>query len=394
MVDLLKAEDKKRGVESVERKLSPVGFNAFAIIGILVILPFSTAFITNLTSQSDDSEFIDLVGDGTNIRANGQGIGGHNTHMNWIDIGDNYSSIYPDITPSMSIEDFADCYEQIQNFAFYSLNPEYNVAQRAVCGNFGMMIDPNNSPGVIENFNGGNYLVTDQTHSFLNGVSPFVGDTSTNYAFSVEQSIFNSANQVKDISAFQVKMVQSSTFFDCSNAPLGNITFDYSITFVHKTEIFQMTHFETIEYNDWNTIKFDGFEFDDNNLITAFSPFHQGTKCYIGLNIDFNFDSLQALELADWINSNGNDITNISAIVEINNLGSPDTQSGRVENIPLPFSGTGYYLQTYGAKYVSATQVNFFLKGGAMVMGIALFLLAIASTPYWDPFMNLFQGRI
>ena len=379
----------------MERKLSPVGFNAFAIIGLLVILPFSTAFITNLTSQSDDSEFIDLVGDGTNLRiANTQGIGGQNTHMNWVDIGDNYSTQYPDITPSMTIADFADCYEQIQNYAFYSLNPEYNAAERAVCGNFGMMVDVNNNPGTIENFNGGNYLVTDQTHSFLNGVSPFIGDTSTNYAFSVEQSIFNSANKVKDISAFQVKMVQDSTFFDCSNAPTYNITFDYSITFVHKTDPYQMTHYETIEYNNWNSITFDNFEYDDNNIIVAYSPFHQGTKCYIGLDIDFNFDSLQALELADWISANGNEISNISAIVEINNLGSPDTQSGRVENIPLPFSGTGQYLQTYGAKYVSATQVNFFLKGGALIMGIALFVLAIASTPYWDPFMNLFQGRV
>jgi len=379
----------------VERKLSPVGFNAFAIIGILVILPFSTAFITNLTSQSEKGQFEDLVGDGTNLRvANTFGVGGQNTHTNWVNIGDNYSSQYPDLTPSMSISDFADCYEQIQNFAFFSSNPEYDATLRAQCLGFGMMIDVNNSPGVIENFNGGNYLVTDQTHSWLNGVSSFIGDTSTNYAFSIEQSIFNSANEVKDISALQVKMVQDSTFFDCSNAPTYNITFDYSITFVHKTDPFQMTHFETIEYNNWNTIKFDDFEFEDNNIISAFSPFHQGTKCYVGLNINFNLDSLQALELSDFIKTNGNEISNISAIVEISNLGSPDTQSGRVENIPLPFSGNGQYLQSYGAKYVSATQVNFFLKGGALLMGVGLFLLAIASTPYWDPFMNLFQGRV
>jgi hypothetical protein len=395
----------------VERKLSPVGFNAFAIIGLLVILPFSTAVLTNLASAPENKPFEDIVGDGTNYISGGNpnGIHGGTLHSNWIDIGGNFSSQYKELYPSLTDSDL-ECFSLIENNAFYSSNPEWDI-DVTQCEGWGSMISPYlYSLGYTNyNFDGRNYLTMGKTHDFIPG-GGYIGISGDNFAFSVEQPIFDNLDHTKDLGGFQIKMLDDSTIYDCDNFPKYNITFDYSITFVMKNQVFETTHYQTLEYNNWNSLTIDGFSFEGDNAYIDKSGvvdfdysnfpglppgvFDSDGECVLGVDLNFNFDGLQSIDIADWIKLNGGNKSNMSAIIEITDLRSPDMQFGDIGYIPLPFTGNGEYKVSYGAKYTSATQTNFFLKGGALIIGILLFVLAIASTPYYDPFMNLFKGRV
>ena len=379
----------------MERKLSPVGFNAFALIGLLVLLPFSTALLTNLTTQPEGKPFEDIVGDGTNIISGGNpnGIHGGTIHSNWVNPGSNYSTEYKTLDPTITDEEL-ECYELFSNNAVYSSNPEWNI-DVTQCEGFGTMISPYlYSIGYTNyNFNGKNWLTMDKTHDYIPG-NQYIGTSGNNFAFSVEQAIFDNTNKNKDLSGLQIRMVDNSVSYDCNVAPSYNITFDYEIKFVHKTNIFETTHYQTIEYNDWSTMTFDDYSYSGDNIIEVYNPVLDTQRCYIGLNINFNFDSLRSLDFADFVSRNGNNISNISAIVEIIDLKSPDFNNAQINNVPLPFAGNGDYLVNYGAKYTSAQQTNLFLKGGALILGVILFILAIASTPYYDPFMSFFKGRV
>jgi len=398
-----------RGVESVERKLSPVGFNAFAIIGLLVILPFTTAILTNLASINEDAPFEDIVDDGTNFLSGGNpnGVHGGTLHSNWLNIGGNYTTQYQNIDSSMTDNDL-ECFHLIEDNAFYSSDPLWNI-NVTQCDHWGAMISPYlESLGYTNyNFAGRNYMSMSKTHNFVPG-NNYYGASGTDFAFSVEQPIFDNVNKEKDIGAFQVKMFDDSVIYDCSNAPEFDIKFDYSITFVSKNNILETTHYRTINYNNWETLTIDGFEYDGDNIMKindvqnwVFNNiFDFGVEdfssCVLALDLNFNFDGLNALDIADFVRSNGNNMSNISAIIEIENLRSQNEtffSTGNEEFIPLPFKGNGEYKVSYGVKYVSVTNTNFFLKGGALILGVGLFALAIASTPYWDPFANLFKGR-
>ena len=209
--------------------------------------------------------------------------------------------------------------------------------------------------------------------------------------------------QDKDIGGFQVKMLDDSTVYSCDSAPNYNLTFDYSITFVAKTSILDSTHYQTVEYYDWNTMTIDGFNFDDNNVyetndVDAY--FDWGTlqivdesECVLGIDLDFNFDGLQSLDIADFISRNGNNISNISAIIEITNMNSPDVNGQGIGFIPLPFAGNGQYKVSYGAKYMSATQTNSFERW-CFDYWRWFVCFSYCFPPYWDPFANFFKGRV
>ena len=60
----------------------------------------------------------------------------------------------------------------------------------------------------------------------------------------------------------------------------------------------------------------------------------------------------------------------------------------------LPFAGDNFLRIGVEHQEVSSTQVGLIVRGGTLILAIITFVLGIASTPYWDPFRNFFQGRL
>ena len=58
---------------------------------------------------------------------------------------------------------------------------------------------------------------------------------------------------------------------------------------------------------------------------------------------------------------------------------------------PIPLLDDGGHQSKFEVAYVDTTRVNFWLNGGTLILGVALFALAIASTEYWNPVVNFFK---
>ena len=58
---------------------------------------------------------------------------------------------------------------------------------------------------------------------------------------------------------------------------------------------------------------------------------------------------------------------------------------------PLAFEGDHKHGILFEYTEVDTARTNFFLSGGTLILGLALFLLAIASTQYWNPVIGFFK---
>jgi len=365
-----------RGVESVERKLSPVGFNAFAIIGLLVILPFSTAIITNLASGGSNDNYQDVISENFGTSPPSMTINDGMLISQWIDRGDNYTQDYIDIgSPySQNINDY-DCLwtstEQLPNQCLEVPAVYGALNQRSMK-------------------DGKNYVLMPETHEQIGnlGGTNYIGNSGDDFKISIEKPVFFNTDYTQDLSKIKVNMKKIGTFYGCNNAPTANITFDYKLYLYygvngkfHPTKTDGLPSFETEVY------EYDGTQMGYD--------FYQGnTYCRGELNIEIKFDSLKALEFSDWVTSNGDDISNVSGYLHFYDMKNKDNPQGLLLDTQLPFAGNSYFLINIEADYISATNSNFFLKGGALILGVGLFALSIASTPYWDPFKNLLQGAV
>ena len=103
----------------------------------------------------------------------------------------------------------------------------------------------------------------------------------------------------------------------------------------------------------------------------------------------FDFNAFEALEMVNW-NGGRWDLTHF--FVKIDSIKRVDGLN--IANSELPFAGNGEFTLTSDYSSIDEVQANFFINMGTLVLSIITFALAVASTPYWDPFKNFFKGAI
>lgn len=321
----------------------------------MVVYPFAIGFVSGLGSVSNEN---------FEPAHNVYGPIDSNNHYAWYEEngGSNYSYYYA------------------QNGA---TNPEYAFIEdgRTYDDSFGGFI---NSPNVnCQSLNFPHDSCFYQTHYYASqdyGNStqvPYFG-TSGDGAFSIKLGgyFMNEIEYNEAVDAFKFHYVDTSTSLNCNNYAFVNLTLQSSITFEYEGE----------------EVTFDGFVQETTNKYTHFpvwNNFHE--TCHIGFTLEIDLDSFESLQLVE-LNDGFYNQTNTT--ISIDHITNTDNPTGLISNTELPFGGIDSFSFMTEYSGVDSTQANFFLKTGTLVLTVITFLLAIGSTPYWDPVMQSFRGRL
>ncbi len=130
------------------------------------------------------------------------------------------------------------------------------------------------------------------------------------------------------------------------------------------------------------------------NLFTGTLP----EICHLGIDLKFDFTPFEAIEINEALQR---DYQNIYAIVTITDIDFENNITGSnlfqnnifVSQNPIPFAGDANNGFNFEVRYTDTKQTNFFFAGGTFILGGALWLLAISSTPYWNPVLNTLGGK-
>lgn len=179
----------------------------------------------------------------------------------------------------------------------------------------------------------------------------------------------------------------SQNLFLCNSSFFGDSRADFELYFSLQTS--PNFTYQGIPYSEIKSIKINtNFEFNnagrfDNN---------PGDYCRPSIYLDYEFDYSEIESLRTFTDEfftqmqSGNEAI-IFLNIKIDNLADDNGRPWDSINYASPFDG-GYLDYSYiNVKTVSyeVDVFNSFLRFGLLVLGVGLFAIAIASTPYWDP---------
>lgn len=381
-----------------EPKITGLSFNLFAIFGLLIILPFSIAYITSISAVNLDDETYNLSEGSSTEDKNppAQGFAPPNQRMalEWLDIGTNLTSSYISASNGYNSFDETDEYNCMWLIEQYAIDDPNRPAARDLCSS-----SHSSLWGTTQYTDGAGdtWHTFGQTHSWLSnsGVAQanYIGYSGESFSFVLHNSYFSNI-EAGDLGSLKITMVDFTTSYNVLQAPLQNLSYDYSIKFVYgdnnfihpnNIENYPTIEFKDFDYNGTNT-KCTGLDFN-----WAFNSVYQA-RCHVAMSMTFDFTAFEILELDDWLAVNGGNYSKVNAIITMDNFESKGQPNDFIGETLLPFAGDQYFSVKVEAQYSNPQVVNLTLKGGTLVLGIGLFWLAIASTPYYDPLRNTFKG--
>jgi hypothetical protein len=340
---------------------------------ILGILPFSVAFITNAGSSSD-GEYQDSISSGyfaQNFPSEFLGVSPH--AGKWINNGGlNHTAHYvaQDSSSQWSNRTYVidnKCPAAIQPSTAY---PKYDegdcVVQQDLIPSIGVL------PMVSKYFK--------QTHNMASQVGLNYVGTSGNGPFTIllTSAYFNQILPNETLDKLKFDLVYTPVDYSCNSNIFENITFAADITF----------------HSSLGSKKFDGFDFTQNTKyeFEQYDLVHgtYSTVCNVGLIVEFDFTGFESIQINELVS---NDWYNTTIELNLDDFKRAD------DNLPftteaLPFAGVNSFSLGVQHQVIDPTQANFIIKSGTLFLSLATFAIAVASTPYWDPFRNFFKGML
>ena len=391
-------------------KMTGLSFNLFAIAGILIILPLATAFVTNLSNSNE--------GDYENVNEAWRADTGRLVYEDcptlqtaymtqWIDKGSNSTGYYLSQMPGQTENGLSSIWDTTDFF--------YNEMM-LLCRNANQTF----GPGTIDNngnpvygfpadntqINGKTFMNGFDIHGWAKGESEldgytwpgYVQDIGNSFSFRVTENYFQYLDSSQEISSLKLTFVDDEYIFNCDSPIFQTLGYKSDIEF----------------FIDGNSIgSYDNFDFDKKNRYKVRyqsiqqywgngTPMPSGSNvCMLGFILEYNFTPIESIILNEEIRQR---YSNLSAVIEVydldyNVITDPsvygNTSNGDTAQYkpPIPILDDEGHLTLFEVAYVDGTKVNFWLNGGTLVMGIALFLLAIANTPYWNPVIDFFKPK-
>lgn len=323
-------------------------------------MPFGVAFVSNLGSSSDTSY-------NSTMRTSPGIIGENDNDSYWIDNGGmNWTQWYID-----------------QGLATLPSNVDCIYVVDGECDGF----EPNPG-GAINTFDFNTYYGYDfhlpttsnniaqshRTGSYGNGYSSNSGNSIFSWHFG--SKYWENIEDGQTIDGLRMYAVDSQTY-SCNYGGFSNITFEGKLVFNYQG----------------STRTYSGFDFDKNTKyeysLYSYTQGSYGYVCSLGFVLDFDLTGFESMELyqfnyGDWDN------TTVSVYLEDfsrnDGLDFADTQ--------LPFAGDGQWRVGFEYKAVDPQETGFLIKTGTLILAVITIFVAIASTPYYDPFRNFFKGAI
>tara|TARA_Y100000114_G_C11763554_1_gene331505 strand:+ start:220 stop:1284 length:1065 start_codon:yes stop_codon:yes gene_type:complete len=345
-------------------KVKGLSFNIYAIVTLLVILPISTAFITNLANSNSSKyessmEANDFIMNHPYMCYDGALID-DNYYIEWLDVGDNVSNLYE------------------LNYGASNPPVDYTFMQDGFisghtngCNNFYFQYG---NDVFWAGSNDNHYRLNSQSFKYPSW-GGYIGYSGDDFTFRIDENAFQNLDDSQDLSGLKLTFIDNSVGYNCNSTFFRDISFNYEITIfdLNKSRSKFYGDFEDTQRNSYN------IEFDPYNNINDY--------CVESMSLDFSFSTIESLELNEIFT----DYDNLSAIVRVFDIEDEYNLNYSVGFSDLVFTGVNGHQTMLEVKYIDTVQSNLFLNGGTLILGIGLFLLAIASTPYWDPVTNFFK---
>ena len=342
------------------RALNPVQFNAIAIILLIGLMPFAIALITNAGATSDGKYESSMK----------TGIQPHSYESRWMDNGgDNWTSYYQNLNTIASTDPYSmDCAFVKDDFCQGVNDPPINKA-------------PHMSYFGSDFFLPMTSNVFQQTHYIASDGSSYIsrsGDQEYRWRFGWEY--FSDIETETGIDKLRFTFVDDFLQLACNAPGFKNITFYGSITVEHNGE---RKTFDGYEYKTDNKYEFE--QWDPNN-----SQWNQ--VCKVGIEVVFDFTSFETLVIHELNQGRWNE-TFVEVSLKDFSLTDDFYFSQELGSTALPFAGDGFFRLGVEHQEVDVQKVGFVIRGATLLLAFITFAIAIASTPYWDPFKNFFNGR-
>jgi len=198
----------------------------------------------------------------------------------------------------------------------------------------------------------------------------------------------------KMFSIFQFNVTNEQQVACQTGLTSGESRLDYKVRFSiwEREPLFWGTSIWTFGYER------EFVEFDGNYLFNSSFVTFKGTTfdlCRITINFEHILSFVELDEMTNLFNNFDNDRNETFGIfmtVEINNLRNEKGYSWDSTSYYNPFEMSSTFSSDtwlfIDFELVELDAVNTFLKFGVFFMGAGFWLIGIASTPYWDPFIK------
>jgi len=179
----------------------------------------------------------------------------------------------------------------------------------------------------------------------------------------------------------------------CDWTRMGDSKVDYTITMSHykRDPIFAGTSVWTYGYIDDTIEMADTYEFN-NTWIKNFDPTIGLCQTQHSINVAHQMDFIEVDILSQMLEdhyADGEESFGIFLTIEFDNLRTDEGRLWSDVGYHNPFHGDNDTIIRYQLDLVTydIDPINTFLRFGVFAMGAGFWLIALASTPYWDPFI-------
>jgi len=338
--------------------MSALQWNAVAIMIVLVALPFATAIISNAGSSSDDVDKPSTSMDPFDT-SNGRFYPGI-----WWDNGINLVPYYQATIPMPA--GWYNC-GYIENG---ECGDDYSYSNEDI-----LTLSTNTAKNIYGEIP--SYTLT-QNHQRILAPGEYYGSSGEGpFSFLFYAETFDNIAQNDTLDKISYKFVDFLTSYDCSYNGFDDLIIKSDLTFI----------------NNGQSMTFKDFEFKVDNSINSqrWSSSNQDWiyDCIIGFELEYDFTGYESLSLTEF---NGGDWSNTDHLIELKSIKKANGQN--IGNAHLPFAGDQIWSFSSTHQSVNTVQAGFIIRSATLALSFGTFALAIASTPYWDPFKNLFKGAV
>ena len=361
--------------KSNKPKIEGLSFNLFAIVALIVLLPILTAFITQLSSANKE-DYSSII-EPNNVQMSNEPT---TQLVYWVDKGDNMTDLYQETYQIADVgNQLYNAYASIWdvNNNLYRYNSESNFLGYNNDDNSALIDGRKFKLGVDNHrYLGGTYF---QTPTAATNWQGYIGYSGDSFEMEYTRNLTKFIDPNQDVSGIKFTFIDPFTAYNCDAPIFEEISFKSDITI----------------RDQFNTRTYSNFEFEQipsykNNFAFASGQYQE--RCHISMTIDLDFTPFEDIEISEVFSNFSNTTWNLK-IYDISSTNYFDTNYSNPFLTLIPFAGDGFYGYDVEIAYVDTATTNFWLKGGTLILGIGLFGLAIASTPYWNPVTNFFKPK-
>lgn len=338
-------------------------------------MPFAVAFISNAGSSSEEAWINSMELNDGNIENN------DDTSM-WIENGgSNLTSWYNTFSPPAN-NDRLDC-AYITNGVCEGVYDDSglvnNQPEQYMSLDGGNSVIPNYNAFYSDDYFGIRSSTVGQSHHAVGSNNAYAGRSGSEvYSWFLSERFNNEINQGETLDSLRYWMTSTDSYH-CNNFQWSNLTFEGEITFLYENESLTYTNFDFETDNKFQYEQFDDVHGDWN------------TVCAAGFFVEFDFTGFESLEIHTF---NGiGDWDNTSIILTLTNFVNTDYPDD-FGSTQLPFAGAELWNIGVQHREINPVEASFLIKTGTLLLAFVTLALALASTPYWDPFRNFFKGMV